>query len=258
MTGQKILFKPELKPNAVYKITQENSTTSEVTYKGNEEFIRKMKEKGLTSPTISSTKSLLRSTMQTFALQKDNRFRMQTEFIEITSSEGDSIKNPLMGIKIYATGDKNLNIVVDSIIGTTNQDLKAAISQGAEQSSAQNIYPDKKMKLGESFEKTIPFKYNIASGKDILVQIINTYRLDTLEKEFAVFHIDQKIKMDMTVSDHDINVQGGGTGRIVYDLVNKTNRLYQTELEFNYEWIINDISIVSKSITFSKTETLVE
>jgi len=258
LTGQKILFKPELKPNSTYYTLQENSTTTEVTYKGSEEFIEKLKEKGVTSPSMSSSKFLMKSRMQSFELQKNNRMRMQTEFIEIKSSGRDSLVNALLGIKIYATGDKDLNIIVDSITGTTNQDLKASVAQVTAQLSVKSIYPAKKIKLGKSFEKTAPFKYAISSDKSILAQVINTYRLDTIEKAFAVFHIDQKIIMDMTVNDQDINVHGSGSGRIVYDLVNKTNRLYQTELEFDYEWQIQDISITAKSITFSKTETLVE
>ncbi|MBK9980828.1 MAG: hypothetical protein IPP15_00135 [Saprospiraceae bacterium] len=256
--GQKIYFKPELKPNKIYWTTIEDETTTNVTYSGNKDFLEKLKEQGITTPIILKKKSMTKSKMQTFDLQKNKRFRMKSEILEVTSSTDSSGVNPMEGVIIYGTGTKNIQIMIDSITGTSNEELKSLLSKGMEQLTQQNIFPDKKLKPGESFEKMTPVIFPISSDKSISMELINTYRLDSITNELAYFNIDQKIRMDLSIKDQDLEVHGTGSGKIVYDLAIKNNRLYETRLEFSFVMNIKDISISFSSVTFSKTTTKVE
>ena len=255
--SQKLLFKSQLKPNTSYKTTIENATTLTTSYTGSREFIESLNEDGLTSPTVRTSTTLIASKMQTFELQKNERFKMISEILDVNSSEGDSIENLLIGIEIFATGDKDLNVVVDSISGTSNEELKESIALSTEQFYNQNIYPDKKLGMGYTFQQSTESNFQIVTGISLLAEVTNYYRLDTIESGFAIFTFDQKIKMKVP-NNLGIKFYGGGKGKIVYDLINHTHRLFQSEIEYDSEWIVKETSIVSKTITFSKIETLIE
>ena len=149
--------------------------------------------------------------------------------------------NPVVGTKIYGYYFDKTKIKIDSI--TYLKDLDPEFKKGFEKSlvstienmSANISYPEKPMKMGESFTQEIPMSLPIPNiGNSILV--VTTYTLTAITEEKAYFDLVQTIKINMENTDEfTINSTGSGKGKCEYNIQDKITSLVQSNLDFQMD-----------------------
>ncbi len=117
---------------------------------------------------------------------------------------------------------------VDSLNGKKIPDSVAQKTLGMMNNMFKMVkFPDHPMKIGESFTQQIPFDIPMLSG--LSNNIATTYKLVSIDGNKANFDVTQDMNMHMDVKGKvNINLTGGGTGKMVYDISNNFFSTYTT------------------------------
>ena len=83
-----LTFKVQYKPETKYTQTMELTSQTHLEYLGSQEFLQKLKDKGIKNPNIINTQSKTESIFKTGKLTNDTNFPLTMEFIKTTSLDG--------------------------------------------------------------------------------------------------------------------------------------------------------------------------
>lgn len=247
--GQKeIDFKVGYLPNFNYTLTQEQISENKVTYIASDEIIQNLKNNGIKNPTIIKDTSFLKSVSKT-GEWNGNEFPIAIELLESN--------NPTLvsGTKFFGTWIDG-KTKLDSISSPTMTEEKKRIVLTAMESMINQIeYPNKKIKVGESFEQKNPMSLPIA---EIIIEMeINSiYTLKKVENGIGYFDLDQAYTLKSATKDYEMELDGTGKGYIDYDIEKQFFTKFHLEMEMNLktELEIFSIELHTKSITAQTTE----
>jgi hypothetical protein len=162
------------------------------------------------------------------------------------------------GAKAFGFINEKMKIEIDSIINLKDESLRSTLEQSLSNMLGQIEFPDKKIRIGDSFTIETPLRIPAENGAVMDMKIINTYRLDSLRQSLAFFDIEQQIESTASIKEAEFEMNGSGTGKLVYNIEFDTYELYETELEMNSIVEVSGIKVKTKSITKSVTKTKVE
>lgn len=241
-------FKVGYLPNFNYTLLQKNISENNITYNGSKDFLQRLENNGIENPTITKDSSLLKSISKTGKLDGNN-FPIEIELLE----SNNPTLNP--GTKFYA---KSIDGVtkIDSIYSSTMTEAKKRILLSTMESIMNQIkYPNKKMKVGESFEQNNPMTMPIGDVT-IVIDISSIYTLNKISNGIGYFELDQVYKIKSATKDYEMKLDGTGKGQVEYDIKKQFFTKYYSEMEMDLTTNLEEfgIELQTKTITEQTTE----
>lgn len=249
-----LIFKTYFKPETNYSQTIVQTTHTEMKYSGSEEFLQKLKEKGINNPTITDNESKSESVFKTGKLTDETNFPLTIEFVNSTSSDGK--KAIPDGTFIYGHGSIGAMLTLDSLISIgLDEEYKKMLLQAIQSTYSQLSFPEKIVKVGESFSIKQPLSIPI-SGVTIEMDITTNYKLLNIINGIADFDVSQVYTMKSTITNYTINAKGSGNGKLLYDVLDNYNLKYHvdSEMEMNMKLDKFDLDLKTKTGFIQLTE----
>jgi len=246
-TKDELTFKVQYKPETKYSQTIEQTSHSEMTYSGSEEFLQKLKDKGVQNPTITDNTSKIESVFKTGELSDGTNFPLTMEFVKTTSSDGK--KDIPDGTIIYGHGSIGNLPTLDSIVSNgLDEEFKKTLLQAMQSTFSQLSFPEKRVKVGENFSRESPLSIPIA-GVTVEMTITTNYKLLSITNGIGDFDVSQVYTMKSTITKYPIKATGSGKGKLLYDVSNNYYLKYQidTEMGMNMKLDNFDLDLNSKS-----------
>jgi hypothetical protein len=246
-----ISFRMQYQPKMVYDQVVMTSTHSKTIYLGVEKALEGLKDRGVKNPSIMDKKEFIKNRSKTGEL-KDNKFSFSCEFTDFPNK--DVIPD---GTTIYGYVEKGNKPVFDSIYSPKMLKLtKDMLFNSLKDIINQLTFPEKKMKIGESFVREMPLKIPIA---DKTLNMGNTilYKLVKIEDDLAYFDIEQIYTFDASQNDSDLVANGKGTGILIYDIKNTFYLTYKIDSDVYYEIGFKDLKLIIKSKTSYEQNTTI-
>ena len=241
-------FKVGYLPNHSYLLTLKQHSENNIKYIASDEILQILKNNGVENPTITIDTSLLKSISTTGELNK-NVFPFDMEVLESS--------NPTLskGTKFFG---KTINgkTKVDSISSSTiTEEKKKALLPVMESMMNQIKYPNRKIKVGESFEKKNPISMPIADVT-IDMEINSIYTLRKVKNGIGYFDIDQVYSIKSATKDYEMELDGIGKGKINYEIENQFFSKFYLEMEMDLKVELEHfgIELQSNSITDQTTK----
>ena len=228
-----------------YSQTIIQTSENYITYSGSKEFLQKIKEKGIQNPTVTNSTSTIKSAFKTGKLNNKNFFPLTMEFLNTTNNDGKKIIPD--GTIIYGHGTIDNMPKLDSIVSPDlNNDFKKELLQTMQSTFSQISFPDRKLKIGESFSQETPLSLPVLNNT-IEMTMLTNYKLISIENNLGNFEVSQIYTMKSNISNNDIVATGSGKGKIVYDIKNNFFLKYQTDGEIEMDLKMKEISLKMKS-----------
>ena len=245
---EEIDFKVGYLPNFNYTLKQKQISENNVKYIASEEILQKLENNGIENPTISKDTSLLKSISKTGKLN-GNLFPVVIELLESNNPKLVS------GTKFYG---KTINgeIKIDSIYSSVMAvDEKEVLILAMESMMNQIKYPNRKIKVGESFEQKNPISMPIADVT-IEMEINSKYTLKKVEKGVGYFDLNQDYIIKSATKDYEMELDGTGEGQIEYDIEKQFFTKFYLEMEMNLktELEVFAIELQTKSVMDQTTD----
>lgn len=226
-----IIFKGYYSPQKKYSQTIEQTSETTLRYIGSQELEENLKKKNIQNPTITSSSSTNEAIVSTGKIYNTKNFPFNMKFIKTTSSDG---KKPIPdGTLIYGKGTINEMPKLDSIVSESmDEDYKKSILQTLQSTFSQLNFPEKRIKVGESFTRDSPLSIPIA-GNTINMLMKVKYKLNSISNGKANLDVEIIFTMETNLSNYDITANGQGIGIMIYDIQNHFISRYETDTEMN-------------------------
>lgn len=248
-----LLFKIKYLPERTYNQSIEQTSNTELKYFGSDEFLEKIKNKGIQNPTITSKESLMECVIRTGILTDKSIFPLTMEFVKITGSDEKQAMPD--GTILYGNVLGDNMPTFDSISMTgIDDEVKNSVLQSMQSMYSQLNFPEKKLKVGDEFTRESPLSIPIS---DVTVELAITtkYKLKSILDGIASFDISQIYTMESTITKYVITANGNGEGQLLYDVQNNFYLKYQLDnnLEMNTKLESFELNVYSKSSFIQKT-----
>ena len=247
---QEIDFKVGYLPNFNYSLTQKQISENNILYIASDEIIENLKNNGYSNPTITKDTTVLRSVSKTGELN-GNQFPLNIEVLE------SSNKSLGKGMRMHGNYVSE-SIKIDSISNSSMSDKsKKELLTSMETMMNQIKYPNRKIKVGESFEQKNPMSMPIADVT-IEMEINSIYTLKKVENGVGYFDLDQVYTIKSATKDYKMELDGIGKGQIDFDIKKQFFTKFYLEMEMNLKTELEAFSIElqTKSITDQTTEII--
>jgi hypothetical protein len=232
-------FNVRYKPETKYDETIQQTSEVNLKYIGSEEFLQKLKDKGLQNPTITNNDSKREIVVKTGKLVDKNSFPLTMEFVNTISSDGK--KAIPDGTLISGIGTMDKMPVLNSIVSESlDEDYKKALLETLQGMLSQLSFPVKEMKVGDSFSQESPLSIPIAETT-IKMAITTTYILTGVSANKGYLDVNIVYTMESDIFNYDVRATGSGKGSIIYDIKNSFISRYET---------INQIEMLFKTKNF--------
>lgn len=261
---QETRFESKFRPNMVYTMTFLTNSKSEVNFDGPKEKIDKIKASGIVLPMVTENTSRFSTKTTTGTSDSNKNFKAIMEYGEIESidklnGEENKSSSPISGLIIKGQYNENNNFKIDTMISETlDQNLKNTLRTSLEGIQSHIKFPDKPMKVGESFDQNIPMNIPIAGVAPVKVNINTNYKLTQIKESQADFDIRQTVTLDMDSNQLEVKASGGGKGRAEYDIEKMYIVKNETNLELNLTVKVSDLVVNAKISTLSNQDVKIE
>jgi len=235
---KEVLFKMGYLPSNTYSSTMNMDMNMEMDITGDTAIVNKMKKSGQKLPMIMQMQSTMGFDIKT-GVQKDSKIPV------IIRMGGTSVKMKMNGVEspipstntktdIYGYYSADGKMSIDSVGGKKMDDaLKQQMVKMIDQMQANIKFPDKPMKIGDTFPQDIPMDLPMAGGSaKVLVKGI--YKLIAIENNKAYFDVTFTMTMDMTENKMNVDMTGGGDGKFIYDMTNNFVSMVRENLNMIY------------------------
>lgn len=246
-SGKVLDFKIGYAPEMSYHQIVEQSSETELHYIASLEILEKLKNQGVENPTLGKTLMLMESVFKTGKIAKDGYFPVTIEFLKSTNSDNKTIIPD--GTLIYGKASASTMPKLDSIVAKDlDASFKSTLLQTMQSMFSQIALPESKLKIGESFTQETPLSIPIA-GISFDMKITTIYKLISMTNQIANFDIEQKYTMNVLVSESQYNItaDGGGTGKLIYDIPNHFSTGFKLDIGLNFDLKQDIFSLKVKS-----------
>lgn len=236
-----VLLKGEYLPSKTYESLSKTTTITTMKMTSDDpKFKEFIKEKYKGKPIVSNSESINESVIKTAAMENGKLFYV-TEFTKSATTqdlEGETKTTPseIEGARVYGHYDDKKQNVIDSIV---KKDMKAETRKMIGDMQKQvhdNIkYPEKPMKIGESFKNDVPFDIPMGEAGTMKMATTVIYTLKKIKDDKAFFDIKTTVTMLSELKDIKMTASGGGTGKMEYDIPNKICALYDSDTTMNMD-----------------------
>lgn len=223
-TQESVIFDNKVKPKKEYKTLVVSNSYAEIDFLGDEETMRMLKEQGVELPITSESTSNSTTIITTQKSSKNGEIPATFKYGEITAfttTNGETKRedNPYTGAIIIGRYDLNNKFNVEQVKGENlTEQMKNTLITTLESVQQAIDFPDKPMKVGDTFHSDVPMSIPIEGFNAINMKIKTDYFLKEIVKNTAFFEIEQEIVMDMSQEEISILANGSGSGTAEYNI----------------------------------------
>ncbi|MGY0393295.1 hypothetical protein ACW5R3_12150 [Bizionia sp. KMM 8389] len=177
-----------------------------------------------------------------------------------TNGETKSEEKPYSGMTILGKYDIGNKFKVDSIIGNNvTQQFRNTLTTTLENIQQAIKFPEKPMKVGDTFNSVIPMTFPMEGMNPISVIINMEYILTEIVENKAFFDLKQTVSLDMSQEQINIIASGTGTGTSEFDIKENYLTKYKSELPMNMTIKVNEkLTMKMKMTTTSEQNVVIE
>ncbi len=244
---EEIDFKVGYLPNFNYTLTQKQISETYIRYIASDEILQNLKDSGFENPATIKDTSLLKSISKTGALN-GNEFPIDVELLQ---SNDPTLTRGTKFFGKSVSGETKIDSISSS---TMTEQEKRTLLPVVESLMSQIKYPNRKIKVGESFEQKNPMSMPIADVT-IEIEINSVYTLKRIENGIGQFDLSQVYTIKSATKDYEMELDGTGEGQVNYDIEKQFfTKLYQeTKMNLKTELEGFSIELKAKSVTDQKT-----
>ena len=233
-----LIFKFKYHPETKYRQTIQNKSVIIIKYMGSQKFLEGIKSKGLENPMLKRDSSIMETTFSTGKVDGTGKMPIVIDFLNPISIQGKSVVPA--GTKIFGKCQVDSMPIIDSISGSQmDNDFKNAFLKSFQNILTQFNFPEKKMSIGETFDRELPFKMPIA-GFNLDMNIVTHYKLLSISNQIAKFDVKMEYVVKTTETKFEINASGTGSGSLLYDITNNFYIENNTNMKFIMKCKINE------------------
>jgi len=256
---QSVVFKFKYLPERKYTSTINTSMDMTMDMTVCEQTMSQIKASGTKLPMVFKMESTMQSEMLTGPLNKSaGNFPLKLAYKSINSHQtiGDKeIELPtgqLIGQEMEGVCDTAGKIQFKPITdtGTTGQ-IKSAITKMLSTLLTKMKFPEKPMRIGDSFTQEMPLDIPLPGVKmDAQIKII--YKLVAISNGIADFDMDQEVLFNFGKGE-TVSLNGSGSGKgagnVKFDIKNYMMTNMQSDLAFNFNIKMDKITLTAKAHT---------
>jgi len=108
-------------------------------------------------------------------------------------------------------------------------------------------FPDKAIKVGDSFTQETPLALPIPNAGKMNMKIVNNYLLEKIENGEPVFKVKSKVELSNTENKSISSAIGEGEGVLIYNLTYQFYRVYDSEINMTMDIPAADSKMIMKS-----------
>lgn len=251
-SNDEVIFKVRYNPSTKYNFNTEEKTHMQLKYIGSDEFLKNLKAKGIKNPKITNKKTNIVSICTTGKLYDSLNFPLTLEFVEMSSSNG---KNEIPDrYLIYGHCPTDKMPTFDSV-GSVGQseEFKKKFIQVAQNLLSQLSFPEKRVKVGDTFALQSPVSIPFA-GAALEMSITTHYTLLKIKNGIAIFDISQVYTVKSSTSEYDMKGTGTGKGKLLYDIANNYYSKYQMDIGMALNMKLSNFELDEKT-KYESTQT---
>jgi hypothetical protein len=260
---ESILFKIKFKPNKKYKTQTKTTSHTIVDFIADQEIIDRIKAKGIELPMITQSESNMPSEIVTHELEENGEFSATLQYGKIISTttingETTTKEKPFSGMKILGKYDVENKFKVDTIIGDkVTQQMRNTLKTTFESLQQTIKFPEKPMKIGDTFDSEIPMTIPMEGMNPIYVKINMEYLLKEIKGNKAIFDLKQNISLDMNQEQVNVIASGNGNGTSEYNIEENYLTKYTSELPMDVTIKVNEKLTVKMTMKITSDQNVV-
>lgn len=226
MAQKQVLFKIKYNPNQHYAMLMKMNMNMEMNVSGDSAMINKIKASGQSFPMIMTMDMATNGDIKTGAINKASQIPF-TMIVGIKPAKMTmngkemAIPMPATNETLFGTSNSQGALTIDSVSGKKDPAVKASMSKLIENLTANIKFPEKAMKVGESFVQDVPMDMPMA-GMTTKMDCKVTYTLVSINGDKANFDLKYDIKSDINSGAAGqamaITMTGDGDGKMLYDI----------------------------------------
>jgi hypothetical protein len=249
---KEVIFKSVFQPNKVYVTKIESISKSEIDFTGPEDKIQQLKSSGLELPMIIEGSNAVTTVTQTFDLNPDGTFQAKIAYgnvqaYQVQNGKKTKSESPISGMLIEGIYDSENKFKVNTLVSNkVDETVKKTLKYTLENAQENINFPDRPLKVGDSFEQEIPMTIPVAGISNVEIIINTTYKLKDINGDMAKFDMNQSIKLNMNVKEVKMSATGGGKGESIFDISEKLLTKYESDLTIKLNMKVEDMVIDAK------------
>ncbi len=263
---ESVVFEAKFNPNKKYKNQLKTTSQIEVKLDANKILLDIMESQGAEFPIITKSETNMVSDIVTQDFDENGELPAVIQYekmISTTTVNGKKTLDikPESDIKILGKYDVENKFKVDTIVGEkVSKQVKYILKATLENVQQTINFPEKPMRIGESFTSEKPMSIPIKDGIDPISIIINTkYLLTEIIGDKAFFNVKQAIELDMDQGYLKVAANGTGTGKLEFDVKQNYLTKYNYELPMDMTIKLNEqMKMEMKSTTISEQNVMME
>ncbi|WCT12319.1 hypothetical protein [Mucilaginibacter jinjuensis] len=247
---QQVLFKIKYLPNHSYTSTSNISINIVMNVDSPQTAIDKIKAQGVQLPMIMKGENRMAFEVKTGSDDSKKIFPIVLKYTDASATRSiagvvvPDAPNPLKGQSIYAHGNAEGKLEVDSIPGKQlNDTIKNALTSMISNLTQQIKFPEKPMAIGDTFDQEVPFSMPV-SGIAMNMTIKITYKFIGVKDRIALFDLVQTCTYKFSKSQGDVNMvgyaDGTGDGKLAYFIDENMTKQLLSSFTLNYKMKMNN------------------
>jgi hypothetical protein len=248
---KEVLFKIKYLPNHNYSSVSKTDMNMEMDIAGDTAAINKIKRSGKKLPLFIQVQKASNIEVKTGPIVNNSFSVVMHNQVTVGKTKINGIEQPAKttnsNIDIYGICNNEGKIKVDSIGGKTlNDALKQQLTQMISSMQSSIKFPDKPMKIGDTFSQDLPMDLPIA-GLSVKLLVKGVYKLIGIESNKAYFDITFTVTMDMSDNKMSLDMTGGGDGKVIYDIESSYATKMQESINVTYSLNLPDMTNLKMS-----------
>jgi hypothetical protein len=260
---ESVIFKTKFKPSKKYKTQVKTTSHTEIEFIADQEIIDRIKSQGIELPMITESETNMATDINTQNLDENGEFSATMEYGKMITTKTISGKTtteekPYSGMKILGKYDIENKFKIDTIIGDkVSQQMRNVLKTTLESVQQAIEFPEKPMKVGESFNSEIPMTIPMEDMNPISVKINMEYLLTEIKNGKAFFDIKQTVGLDISQEQLNVVASGTGTGISEFDIKENYLTKYKSKLPMDMTIKVNEKMTMKMKITTTSEQNVV-
>ena len=260
---ESVIFKTKFKPSKKYKTQVKTTSHTEIEFIADQEIIDRIKSQGIELPMITESETNMATDINTQNLDENGEFSATMEYGKMITTKTISGKTtteekPYSGMKILGKYDIENKFKIDTIIGDkVSQQMRNVLKTTLESVQQAIEFPEKPMKVGESFNSEIPMTIPMEGMNPISVKINMEYLLTEIKNGKAFFDIKQTVGLDISQEQLNVVASGTGTGISEFDIKENYLTKYKSKLPMDMTIKVNEKMTMKMKITTTSEQNVV-
>jgi hypothetical protein len=236
---KEVLFKMQYLPNHNYSSTMKMDMNMQMDITGDTGMVNNIKKSGQKLPMLMQMQSTSKMDVKTGLPTSTNDVPLTMTISQLSAKmtmngKENSLPMPSTFQKFYAKYTKEGKMEMDSVSGMKmNDSVKNAMMKMVKNIQGNIVFPDKKMKVGDTFIQSIPMEIPIA-GSSAKMLGKTTYKLIAVENNKAYFDVNMVMTMDMEGKSMTMDMTGGGDGKMIFDIASGYPTTIQNNINVIY------------------------